>query len=154
MLKTTKKGFTIIEVVIVLVIGAVIMLGVFLVVPGLQRSAQNQRRQDIARQFLSGIEQFKANNGGRAVVDTDIAAITTQIGDRALTDPNGNVTTFSINQNPAGINRAVFQNNRRCVDTDFGPVGAAPGSSAVVIAIATPTTNASGTPFQRYCISN
>ena len=154
MLKTTKKGFTIIEVVIVLVIGAVIMLGVFLVVPGLQRSAQNQRRQDIARQFLSGIEQFKANNGGRAVAATDIGAITTQIGNIALTDPDGTVTTFTINADPTRVHTAVFQNNTRCVDTNFGPLGAAPGSSAVVIAIATPTTNASGTPFQRYCISN
>ncbi|MCX6806147.1 MAG: prepilin-type N-terminal cleavage/methylation domain-containing protein [Patescibacteria group bacterium] len=33
-----KKGFTIIEVIIVLVIGAVIMLAVFLVVPQLQRT--------------------------------------------------------------------------------------------------------------------
>ena len=94
MLKTTKKGFTIIEVVIVLVIGAVIMLGVFLVVPGLQRSAQNQRRQDIARQILAVTEQFKANNQG--AFPTAEAQIAGQIDVRTLNDPNGTLTSINV----------------------------------------------------------
>ena len=153
MLKTTKKGFTIIEVVIVLVIGAVIMLGVFLVVPGLQRSAQNQRRQDIARQFLSGIEQFKANNGGRAVADTDIAAITTQIGDKALKDPNGQVTDIVTPAVPNKVTVASFRDNTKCEGDKFATTSS-PGSTAVMIALSTQDTNSNGTPFQTYCISN
>lgn len=62
MLKSAKKGFTIIEVVIVLVIGAIIMLMVFLVVPALQRSQRDARRQSDARRWLAGAEQYATNN--------------------------------------------------------------------------------------------
>lgn len=65
MLENTKKGFTIIEVVIVLVIGAVIMMMVFLVVPQLQRSQRDSRRQNDARQLLTAMEQWSANNNGK-----------------------------------------------------------------------------------------
>ncbi|MEI6169850.1 MAG: prepilin-type N-terminal cleavage/methylation domain-containing protein [Candidatus Saccharibacteria bacterium] len=59
-----KEGFTIIEVIIVLVIGAVIMLAVFLVVPQLQRTQRNSSRQNSARRVETAGEQFAANNGG------------------------------------------------------------------------------------------
>ncbi|MEI6581776.1 MAG: prepilin-type N-terminal cleavage/methylation domain-containing protein [bacterium] len=59
-----KDGFTIIEVIIVLVIAAIIMLAVFLVVPQLQRSQRNTRNQAVARQAFAAGEQFAANNNG------------------------------------------------------------------------------------------
>ena len=59
-----KDGFTIIEVIIVLVIAAIIMLAVFLVVPQLQRTQRNSRRQNDARRVLAAAEQFAANNAG------------------------------------------------------------------------------------------
>ena len=57
-----KEGFTIIEVIIVLVIGAVIMLAVFLVVPQLQRTQRNSRAQNDVRRILTAAEQYAANN--------------------------------------------------------------------------------------------
>ena len=146
MLKTTKKGFTIIEVVIVLVIGAVIMLGVFLVVPGLQRSAQNTRRQDIARQILAATEQYKANNQGDfPPASTDITAL---IDANALKDPNGTTTGITFGSaNPGGIAKAVVGENLECTGQTFGV--AAPGKVAVVIA-----TAGTGTDVTTYCISN
>lgn len=59
-----KEGFTIIEVIIVLVIGAVIMLAVFLVVPQLQRTQRNTNRQNAARRVSSALEQYANNNNG------------------------------------------------------------------------------------------
>jgi prepilin-type N-terminal cleavage/methylation domain-containing protein len=59
-----KEGFTIIEVIIVLVIGAVIMLAVFLVVPQLQRTQRNSNRQNAARRVLTASEQYASNNNG------------------------------------------------------------------------------------------
>ncbi len=59
-----KEGFTIIEVIIVLVIGAVIMLAVFLVVPQLQRTQRNTNRQNAARRVSSAMEQYANNNNG------------------------------------------------------------------------------------------
>ena len=57
-----RGGFTIIEVIIVLVIAAIIMVMVFLVVPQLQRVQRNTRRQTFARQVLSAIHSWYANN--------------------------------------------------------------------------------------------
>ncbi len=60
----SKKGFTIIEVVLVLAIAGLIFLMVFIALPALQRSQRDtQRRDDMAR-FLSQLNQYQANNGG------------------------------------------------------------------------------------------
>ena len=72
-----QQGFTIIEVVIVLVIAAIIMLMVFLVVPQLQRTQRNTRAQTVGRNSLAAAEQHAANNGGTySTAGTDISNIT------------------------------------------------------------------------------
>lgn len=61
----TKKGFTIIEVVLVLAIAGLIFLMVFLALPALQRSQRDtQRRDDLAR-FQTAIANFQTNNRGK-----------------------------------------------------------------------------------------
>lgn len=63
--ETGQRGFTIIEVVIVLAIAALIFLIVFLAVPALQRSQRDtQRRSDLGR-FMSQVTQYQSNNGGQ-----------------------------------------------------------------------------------------
>ena len=60
-----KKGFTIIEVVLVLAIAGLIFLMVFVALPALQRSQRDtQRREDMSR-FISQLAQYQANNSGR-----------------------------------------------------------------------------------------
>ena len=60
-----KKGFTIIEVVLVLAIAGLIFLMVFIALPALQRSQRNtQRQNDIAR-FVTAVNDFKVNNGNQ-----------------------------------------------------------------------------------------
>ena len=59
-----KKGFTIIEVVLVLPIAGLIFLIVFLAVPALQRARRDtQRKNDVGR-FLAQLEQYASNNNG------------------------------------------------------------------------------------------
>ena len=59
-----NKGFTIIEVVLVLAIAALILLMVFLAWPALQRNQRDtQRRNDIGR-FTSQLSQYATNNNG------------------------------------------------------------------------------------------
>jgi len=71
-----KDGFTIIEVIIVLVIAAIIMLAVFLVVPQLQRTQRNSKAQTVGRNTLAAAEQYAANNGGTyTTTGTDISNI-------------------------------------------------------------------------------
>ena len=65
MIKNNKKGFTIIEVVLVLAIAGLIFLMVFIALPALQRSQRNtQRRQDMSR-FVSAITTYASNNKGK-----------------------------------------------------------------------------------------
>ena len=60
-----EKGFTIIEVLIVLAIAGLIMLVVFLAVPALQRNSRNTQRTTDAGNILSGISEFVGNNNGQ-----------------------------------------------------------------------------------------
>ncbi len=66
----SKKGFTIIEVVLVLAIAGLIFLMVFIALPALQRSQRDtQRRDDMAR-FMSQLNQYQANNQGNVPTAT------------------------------------------------------------------------------------
>ena len=65
-----KKGFTIIEVVLVLAIGGLIFLMVFIALPALQRSQRDtQRRQDVAI-IASAVRQYMAHNHNNAPPDS------------------------------------------------------------------------------------
>ena len=63
-LSTTKKGFTIIEVVLVLAIAGLIFLMVFVALPALQRNQRDtQRRQDYSDLAAAVIGSATSNNG-------------------------------------------------------------------------------------------
>ncbi len=62
--KNNNKGFTIIEVLIVLAIAALILLVVFLAVPSLQRSQRNNGKQSEAARLSSQITTLISNNQG------------------------------------------------------------------------------------------
>lgn len=64
-LKNNPSGFTIIEVMIVLVIAAVILLIVFLAVPALQRNSRNTQRKNDAANILAAVNEYASNNNGK-----------------------------------------------------------------------------------------
>ncbi len=62
--QNTKKGFTIIEVVLVLAIAGLIFLMVFVALPSLQRGQRdNQRRSDVGR-TITQLQSYATNNRG------------------------------------------------------------------------------------------
>ncbi|MDQ3123607.1 MAG: prepilin-type N-terminal cleavage/methylation domain-containing protein [bacterium] len=76
-IKNNNKGFTIIEVLIVLAIAGLIMLIVFLAVPALQRNQRNNARNSDASRISAAVTECLANrNGLTASCDTqaEIAA--------------------------------------------------------------------------------
>lgn len=100
----SKKGFTIIEVVLVLAIAGLIFLMVFVALPALQRSQRDtQRRDDIAR-FASQLTQYESNNGGKipnenADTATDWNNFITnylRVGGDEYKDPNG--VDYTVNK--------------------------------------------------------
>ena len=62
--KSNSKGFTIIEVMIVLAIAALILLIVLLAVPALQRNSRNTAIKNDASAVTAGISEFNSNNDG------------------------------------------------------------------------------------------
>ncbi len=89
----SKKGFTIIEVVLVLAIAGLIFLMVFIGLPALQRSQRDtQRRDDMAR-FMSQLSQYQANHSGDvpAASTTGYTNFVTdylKVGNDAFEDPS------------------------------------------------------------------
>lgn len=62
--QTNQKGFTIIEVLIVMAIAGLILLIVFLAVPALQRNSRNTQRKNDVAALLGSISEFASNNNG------------------------------------------------------------------------------------------
>lgn len=62
--KTNAKGFTIIEVVLVLAIAGLIFLVVFLALPALQRSQRDTQRRADASRAMSQIAAYQSNKQG------------------------------------------------------------------------------------------
>ena len=63
--KKLTKGFTIIEVLIVLAIAGLILAIVFLAVPALQRNSRNTAIKTDASGIVAGVNDFIANNQGQ-----------------------------------------------------------------------------------------
>lgn len=64
-----KKGFTIIEVVLVLAIAGLIFLMVFIALPALQRSQRNTQREDDLSRILTAANDYQTNNNGKSPWD-------------------------------------------------------------------------------------
>src|SRR2546430_323874 len=62
--KLDQKGFTIIEVLIVLAIAGLIILVVFLAVPALQRNARNTQRNSDVSSLVGAMNEYINNSGG------------------------------------------------------------------------------------------
>lgn len=90
-----KRGFTIIEVVLVLAIAGLIFLMVFIALPNMQRSQRDtQRRQDYAA-LSSNITNFTTNNNGRlptASTDLDASVYINTSGE----DPSGSAYDLAV----------------------------------------------------------
>jgi len=93
-----QKGFTIIEVLIVLAIAGLILLIVFLAVPALQRNSRDtSRRNDVSR-ILGATQEVLNNNGGQisALTDANIQAAVGSLGYYTTT----NVTMGAVGDTP------------------------------------------------------
>ena len=91
----SKKGFTIIEVVLVLAIAGLIFLMVFVALPALQRSQRDtQRRDDLAR-VATAITQYQTNNGGKLPTD-GASLISDYLGGNEFVDPDGTNYTITV----------------------------------------------------------
>ena len=96
-----KKGFTIIEVVLVLAIAGLIFLMVFIALPALQRSQRNTQRKDDLARMITAISDYMSNNSNQNPFkdSTSIANLTDKYvkgtgGDAQFRDPDGTTYAF------------------------------------------------------------
>ena len=102
---TTKKGFTIIEVVLVLAIAGLIFLMVFLALPALQRSQRDtQRKNDVSR-LQAAINDYKSANRGKLPASSaDLKIVVDQYvkqGNSTFLDPSTN-NDYTVNLSTVG----------------------------------------------------
>lgn len=92
--KSNQRGFTIIEVVLVLAIAGLIFLMVFLALPALQRSQRDTDRKTAASRFMAQIVNYQSNNQGsvptsQALLDNFVSGYLTNNG-QVFNDPSKN----------------------------------------------------------------
>jgi prepilin-type N-terminal cleavage/methylation domain-containing protein len=90
MKRSNEKGFTIIEVVLVLAIAGLIFLVVFLALPQLQRSRRDTQRKSDLTKVMALLDTFYGNTGQLPFVAADVTVFEDQyIANANLIDPFG-----------------------------------------------------------------
>lgn len=133
-IRKQEKGFTIIEVLIVLAIAALIMLIVFLAVPALQRNSRNNGRRNDAGRIGATANEYVANNNGQAPPDTAAGEVDLRndVGDMAQYD-DANLSIATGDQGVVGdIADIVLVVGAEC---DDGNAGETNGASAREMAV-------------------
>lgn len=115
-LNKDNKGFTIIEVLIVLAIAGLIMLIVFLAVPALQRNSRNTETRNEASRLLTTINEWITNNNGSMPGNGDVAEIQSSASLSRITT----VTRTNSNHNgTVAPQNAVFRAPGTCSRDDL-----------------------------------
>lgn len=136
-----KKGFTIIEVVLVLAIAGLIFLMVFIALPALQRGQRDTQRRDDVSTFISQLTQYGTNNRGGVPAETALASFKTNYlkwaaddsGD--FNDPKTGIG-YIINYGdtvPTVDGTMMYRNNRLCSGEQMTTTGATARSAAVMV---------------------
>lgn len=118
-----QKGFTIIEVVLVLAIAALIFLMVFIALPALQRNQRDTARKEVLGKVASAVTTYQSNNRGDQP-DTGLELAGYVDGESSAT-----IVGVNDNANTTGADSTV-------IDNEYGVVvgtGDGPGNADVNI---------------------
>lgn len=107
----SNKGFTIIEVLIVLAIAGLILLIVFLAVPALQRNSRNTQYKNDAAALIGAATEFSNNSQGAIPVTANETAIKDLAKTRSITDLK--ILTGAGSDSP-DFQKAILRTGVRC----------------------------------------
>ena len=128
-----KKGFTIIEVSLVLAIAGLIFLMVFIALPALQRSARDTQRREDMLNLISQIKKYQSNNRGTLPTGSGKISFDAGAAEKAswagfyknylgenFKDPSGGVNyVLSVSdcsgENCSGLSAASFPNEYQVI---------------------------------------
>ena len=141
--KNNKKGFTIIEVVLVLPIAGLIFLMVFLALPALQRSQRDTQRKNDASRLRAAVTDYTSNNRGNlpwdgANLKSDfISKYITTNNTTTFNDPSTNseykvASATGATDAPGELGRMKVSNNAKC-----GTDGAIVAGSGIAVSVKT-----------------
>ena len=91
-----KKGFTVIEIALVLAIAGLIFLMVFITLPSLRVAQKDSTRRDDVSRLVTAISNYASNNRGSISNITD-SKLAPYLGDN-FSDPDGDKYTIEIKQ--------------------------------------------------------
>ncbi len=132
--KLNKKGFTIIEVLIVLAIAGLILLIVFLAVPALQRNSRNTQRKNDVAGLLGAFSEYTNNNNGTfptAVTSPSAGVVRFGCGFAVCTTSEAKVGYYN-----KGIGTGVGQVSLQSVYAATGPFNTAADDRVVIVGAA------------------
>lgn len=132
-----QKGFTIIEVVLVLAIAALIFLMVFIALPALQRNQRDAARKDVLGKVASAVTTYQSNSRGQQ--PTSGAALKGYVDG---VDPG---TTKSDNGSFTSTAADTFVDNNYIVHVTSGKTGTDVADTNVVEVITGAKCDSSGT---------
>lgn len=140
--KITNKGFTIIEVLIVLTIASAILLVVFLSVPALQRNNRNNSYRQEAQRILGGAQENISNNGGNLLGNAVCALIVVPPATPGTgncnypgtpASPANDATKIMLLANPKNYDSLTIEPCGSALDLDCTVGGGAPTFAKAVI---------------------
>ncbi|MNQ69846.1 hypothetical protein D3C85_844630 [compost metagenome] len=103
----SEKGFTIIEVVLVLAIAGLIFLMVFIALPALQRNQRDTARKNDVSTIASGVSAYTGNNRGDFPTADQLKSYVKDVSDNTDTDAitvgNAPTTDETITPDDAAI---------------------------------------------------
>ncbi len=141
MKKNNQKGFTIIEVVLVLAIVGLIFMVVFLAIPRLQRAQRDSTRKRHLGDLQAAIDNYASGNRGHLPDDSDFLTVSSH-KDKKDSSKTFNVTNFIYDYlltgdsefvDPSGLTQAQEDDDRatyqiaRCDHADAGVATATEG---------------------------
>lgn len=141
-LENRKRGFTIIEVVLVLAIAGLIFLMVFIALPTLQRTQRDTQRKDDLSRIQTQISSYSNNNRGKIPGDLSDTFVENYLGGQNdvagadYVDPNTGLgyKFLGPNEEPDAIGEIGYADNSLCgSDGAFTSVGATPRQYALSI---------------------
>lgn len=143
-LQTKEKGFTIIEVLIVLAIAGLIMLIVFLAVPALQRNSRNTQRRNDVSGMLGVYQEAVNNNNGAVPASCNGSTAGCWVQNTKLSNYDNNSanvtfykdTTFTAHAAPT-IDQVVIQSFAKCVNNAPAATNATSRSVTVTFLVET-----------------
>lgn len=116
--KDKQKGFTIIEVVLVLAIAGLIFLMVFIALPALQRGQRDTQRRDDVSRFISQLNSYATNNRGALPAESGMQSFMTSYlkSDQGeFNDPStGNAYQPAPGDDEPGEGEIQYRTNAHC----------------------------------------